>query len=51
MKISVRKGGHPLFPYSVKQKKRVNSDEQIVVWNEICKIGDKVTPFLNARKY
>jgi len=51
MKISVRKGGDSLFPYSVKQKNRVNSDEQMAVWNEICKIGDKVTALLNAGKY
>jgi hypothetical protein len=51
MKISVRKGGHPLFPYSVKQKNRVNSHEHMTVWNEICKISDKVAALLNAKKY
>ena len=50
MKIFVRKGGHPLFPYSVKEKNRVNSDKQMAVWNEICKFDDKLTPLFNAKK-
>jgi hypothetical protein len=50
MKIFVRKGGHPIFPYSVKEKNRVNSNRQMAVWNEICKMDDKLTPHLNAKK-
>ena len=50
MKIFVRKGGHPLLPYSVKEENRVNSDKQMAVWNEICKMDDKLTPLLNAKK-
>jgi hypothetical protein len=50
MEILVRKGGNPLFPYSVKEKNRVNSDKHMAVWNEICKMDDKLTPLLNAEK-
>jgi len=50
MKIFVRKGEHPIFPYSVKEKNRVNSDRQMAVWNEICKMDDKLTALLNAEK-
>jgi hypothetical protein len=46
----VRKGGHPLLPYSLKKENRVNSDKNMAVWNEICKMNDKLTALLNAKK-